>query len=72
MMIPSLPGRMFYRAVKRTKPRLCQRFIFTTGFKRHREIEEFIRRISGLMLWKPFETIELMDAMTMILQKTGG
>jgi DNA-binding response OmpR family regulator len=72
MMMPSLPGDMFYRAVERTKPHLCKRFIFITGFKGNREIEEFIRRVSGIMLWKPFQTFELLDAIKMVLQKTGG
>jgi DNA-binding response OmpR family regulator len=72
MMMPSLPGDMFYRAVERTKPHLCRRFIFITGFKGNQEIEEFIRRVSGIMLWKPFETFELMDAIKMVLEKTGG
>ncbi len=72
MMMPNLPGDMFYRAVERTKPHLCKRFIFITGFKGNRDIEEFIRRVNGVMLWKPFETFELMDAIKVVLQKTGG
>ena len=72
MMMPSLPGDMFYRAVERTKPQLCKRFIFITGFKGNRDIEEFIRKVNGVMLWKPFQTHELMDAIQVVLQKTGG
>jgi DNA-binding response OmpR family regulator len=72
MMMPNLPGDMFYRAVERTKPQLCKRFIFITGFKGNRDIEEFIRKVNGVMLWKPFETHELMDAIQVVLQKTGG
>jgi CheY-like chemotaxis protein len=72
MMMPNLPGDMFYRAVERTKPHLCKRFIFITGFKGNRDIEDFIRKVNGVMLWKPFETFELMDAIKVVLQKTGG
>ena len=72
MMMPNLPGDMFYRAVERTKPQLCKRFIFITGFKGNRDIEDFIRKVNGVMLWKPFETHELMDAIQVVLQKTGG
>jgi hypothetical protein len=32
-----------------------------TGHKGERKIEEFIRRIRGLMLWKPFEMHVLLD-----------
>jgi DNA-binding response OmpR family regulator len=72
MMMPNLPGDMFYRAVERTKPLLCKRFIFITGFKGNRDIEDFIRKVNGVMLWKPFETHELMSAIEMVIQKTGG
>jgi DNA-binding response OmpR family regulator len=72
MMMPNLPGDMFYRAVERTKPQLCKRFIFITGFKGNRDIEDFIRKINGIMLWKPFQTHELMDAIQVVLKKTGG
>jgi CheY-like chemotaxis protein len=72
MMMPSLPGDMFYRAVERTKPQLCKRFIFITGYKGNRDIEEFIRKVNGVMLWKPFETHQLMDAIQVVLERTGG
>jgi CheY-like chemotaxis protein len=72
MMMPSLPGDMFYRAVERTKPLLCKRFIFITGYKGNRDIEEFIRKVNGVMLWKPFETHQLMDAIQVVLERTGG
>ena len=71
MMMPSLPGDMFYRAVERTKPHLCKRFIFITGFKGNREIEEFIRKVKGVMLWKPFQVFELMEAIALVLRNTG-
>ena len=72
MLMPSLPGDMFYRAVERTKPQLCKRFIFITGYKGNRDIEEFIQKIHGVMLLKPFETQQLMDAIQVVLQRTGG
>jgi DNA-binding NtrC family response regulator len=72
MKMPSLPGDMFYRAVERTKPHLCKRFIFITGFKSNRDIEEFILKVGGILILKPFEASKLMDAVTTIVQKTGG
>ena len=72
MMMPNLPGDMFYRAVERTKPHLCKRFIFITGFKGNRDIGDFIRKINCIMLWKPFQVQELMDAIQVVLKKTGG
>jgi two-component system NtrC family sensor kinase len=67
MMMPNLPGDMFYLAVERTKPHLCKRFIFMTGFRGEKKIEEFIRKVKGVMLWKPFQFHELMDTMTSVL-----
>ena len=70
MMMPGLPGDMFYRAVERTKPHLCKRFIFITGYKGNREIEDFIRKVKGVMLWKPFETSELMNTINNVMKAT--
>ena len=72
MLLPNLPGDMFYRAVERTKPHLCKRFIFITGYKGNRNIADFIRKIHGVMLWKPFQTQQLLDAIQLIIQQTGG
>jgi CheY-like chemotaxis protein len=33
MNMPTLPGDMFYRAVERMRPHLCDRFIFMTGYR---------------------------------------
>lgn len=62
MVIPNFPGDMFYSAVERIRPQLCKRFIFMTGHQGDRKIEEFIRRIRGLMLWKPFQMHVLFEA----------
>ena len=69
MVMPNFPGDMFYLAVERARPYLCKRFIFMTGHKGNREIEQFIRRIRGLMLWKPFEIHVLLEAIGIIDKK---
>ena len=69
MMMPNLSGDMFYLAVERTKPQLCKRFIFMTGHKGDPKIDAFIRKVRGLMLWKPFELHDLQAAITAILKK---
>ena len=68
MMMEKLAGDMFYRAVERAKPHLCKRFVFMTGYKGNKKIEQFIRDVNGLMLWKPFEAYELLDTMRAVLQ----
>jgi DNA-binding NtrC family response regulator len=68
MMMEKLAGDMFYTAVERSKPHLCKRFVFMTGYRGNKKIEEFIRKVNGLMLWKPFEAYELLDTMKFVLQ----
>lgn len=71
MMMPRLSGDMFYLAVQRVKPHLCPRFLFMTGYKGEEKIDYFIRRIHGILIWKPFKTDELLDAVQLILETTG-
>ena len=69
MVMPNFPGDMFYLAVERARPNLCKRFIFMTGHRGDSKIEEFIRRIRGLILWKPFEMHVLFDAIKVVTSK---
>lgn len=62
MVMPNLPGDMFYLAVERVKPHLCRRFLFMTGHEGNRKVDDFIRSVKGLMLWKPFKLHVLMEA----------
>src|SRR5204863_9819839 len=67
MVMPAFPGDMFYRAVERTRPSLCSRFIFMTGHKADPKWELFIREIGGLILWKPFHMHELVGAVQSVM-----
>ena len=70
MVMPNFPGDMFYAAVERISPQLCQRFIFMTGHQGDPKIEGFIRRIRGHMLGKPFQLHALFDAIKVVNSKT--
>jgi DNA-binding response OmpR family regulator len=70
MVMPNFPGDMFYLAVERIRPHLCKRFIFITGHRGDRKIEQFIRSIRGLMLWKPFDMHVLLDAINVVINKS--
>jgi DNA-binding response OmpR family regulator len=61
MMMPSLPGDMFYLAVQRIRPQLCKRFIFITGHRGNERINDFIKRINGTILMKPFHVADLIE-----------
>jgi len=69
MVMPNCPGDMFYTAVERVKPHLCKRFLFMTGHRGERKVDEFIRRVHGLTLWKPFQSHVLLESIQVIEQK---
>jgi hypothetical protein len=56
---------MFYRAVERIRPRLCERFVFMTGYRNDARANEFIKSINGYVLQKPFQLKDLMDAIAL-------
>ena len=71
MMMPGFPGDMFYLAVSRTKPQLLSRFIFMTGYQGDRKINDFIRRIRGVVLWKPFQFRQMLERIDEVLAKSN-
>jgi len=71
MVMPGFPGDMFYRAVERARPHLCKRFIFMTGHSGDTRIDAFIRNVRGLMLWKPFELHQVLEAVHGVMRKAS-
>jgi two-component system OmpR family response regulator len=69
MIMPGFPGDMFYRAVERSRPHLCTRFLFMTGHNGDPQIDSFIRSVRGLMIWKPFQLHELLEALKVVSGK---
>ncbi|MGB8356723.1 MAG: response regulator [Chthoniobacteraceae bacterium] len=66
MMMPTLPGDMFYLAVERMRPHLCTRFIFMTGYKGDGKIADFIKKVNGTILTKPFLVDDLLEMIAFI------
>lgn len=71
MMMPAMPGDMFYLAVQRTKPYLCKRFIFITGYGDNPKINEFLKKSNAPVLMKPVGTEELIRAISLVLKQAG-
>ena len=65
MQMPLMPGEMFYRAVERVKPALCNRFIFVTDAAMGRRAESFIENVDGLLLFKPVKISHLTRMVTL-------
>lgn len=70
LMMPKLPGNMFYLAVERSKPHLCHKFIFITGNASTPQMREFISKTSGLLLLKPFRVEALAAAIQQVDENT--
>jgi CheY-like chemotaxis protein len=73
MMMPKMPGDMFYFAVERTKPRLCPRFIFITGYPDKPEVVTFLHSINDpIVLPKPVSTADLIRTISLVLKKNNA
>ncbi len=71
MMMPTLPGDMFFRAVERMRPHLCNRFIFMTGHRGNPKVNDFIRTVNGTMLSKPFHVDDLLEMIAFVQIRTA-
>jgi len=69
MVMPKLPGDMFYLAVERARPHLCKRFVFMTGYRAEKRWDEFARSKGCLILYKPFELEVFLETVKAILKK---
>jgi DNA-binding NtrC family response regulator len=63
------PGLAFYQAVSRIRPSLCERFIFMKGHQGNPEVDSFVRKVKGIVLWKPFEEHILVETIELALKK---
>lgn len=61
MILPDLHGDLFYRAIERSRPQLCDRFVFMTGHAADASIGDFIKEVNGCVLLKPFQLQDLLD-----------
>jgi len=66
MMMPTLPGDMFFRAVERMRPHLCDRFVFMTGHRGNTKVNEFIENVNGTILVKPFHVDDVLELIAFI------
>jgi CheY-like chemotaxis protein len=61
-MMPALAGDIFYRAVEKIRPALCQRFVFMTGHQNEERTTDFVKKTNVFMLRKPFPLESLLDS----------
>src|SRR4051812_48109995 len=53
MLMPGMPGDMFYLAVSKIKPQMASRFVFITGHRGNAKVDDFLKSIDALVLFKP-------------------
>jgi two-component SAPR family response regulator len=69
IVMPRMRGDMFYYAVQRVKPALCERFIFITALGEYSRTQEFLNQVSGMVLLKPFHLDDLLEAILLLFRE---
>lgn len=71
LVMPNVPGNMFYVAVERTKKYLCKRFVFMTGHKTDPKWNGFLSKVDGPVLGKPFALSDLLSTIQTVLTENA-
>jgi DNA-binding response OmpR family regulator len=69
MMMPTMPGDMFYLAVKKVKPSHCSRFLFVTGHGSDEKVNKFVQTTEGLVVYKPVPADEMLMMISLVIQR---
>jgi CheY-like chemotaxis protein len=69
LLMPKMPGDMFYLAVQKTKPHLSRRFLFVTGHADNPKVDSFLKSIDGLTMRKPVRTEDLVRMINRVLRR---
>lgn len=69
LMMPHMAGDMFYLAVERVKPHLCQRFIFVTAYEGHPQFAPFLKKVNAVALYKPVTLGKLLGTLSVLFSR---
>jgi len=69
MMMPKMPGDMFYLAVQKSRPELAKRFLFVTGHADNPKVDSFLKSIDANVLFKPVLTEELVRMISFVMNR---
>ena len=72
MMMPGMPGDMFYLAVKKMKPAMAERFLFVTGHGDNPKVNAFLKSIDAPVVFKPVLSEDLLRMMSLVFQRTAA
>ena len=71
LKLPQLEGDMFYQTLERTKPHLCERFLFITGVADNPKFQPFINKMESRVLFKPVSIEKLLEALKQLIERTS-
>jgi len=71
LKLPQLEGDMFYATVEKTKPEVCDRFIFVTGMADNPKFQPFINKMKGRVLLKPVRVEQVLEALNELFARVG-
>jgi DNA-binding response OmpR family regulator len=71
MMMPKMPGDMFYLAVQKSKPEMAKRFLFVTGHADNPKVDSVLKSIDALVIFKPVLTEELVRMISFVINRTA-
>jgi len=71
LKLPQLEGDMFYITVEKSKPEVCDRFIFITGMADNPKFQPFINKMKGRVLFKPVRVEQVLEALTELFARVG-
>jgi DNA-binding response OmpR family regulator len=71
MVMPKMPGDMFYLAVRKSKPEMARRFLFVTGNADNPKVENFLQSVDALVVIKPVLTEELVGMISLTLKRAA-
>ena len=72
MLMPTMPGDMFYLAVKKTKPYLASRFLFITAYVDNPKVNDFLGSIDAMVMFKPVLSEDLLRMISLVLKRTAA
>lgn len=70
LLMPNLPGDMFYIGVERVKPKLAKKFVFITGHANNPKISDFLKKTRALTLFKPFDMHVLIETILVAMRNS--
>lgn len=71
LRMPELDGDLFYSAVERAKPHLCNRFIFITGAGDDPKYQSFLKQVKSPVLRKPVHPAAMLEELRRLLAAQG-